>query len=102
MISEKEIKKWYDSRHISFEENVWRSFEAYSTFLDHLNIKAGGKLLDIGCRRGYLLKASAQRGLQTCDIDISEEGVKIAKRISPNPKIIVGKGENLKFPDNFF
>ncbi len=102
MISEKEIKKWYDQRHTALGENAWRPFEAYSIFLDYLNVKAGGKLLDIGCGTGCLIKAATQRGLQTYGADISEEGVKIAKRISPNSKIIVGKGEDLKFPDNFF
>lgn len=63
MISEKEIKNWYDQRHISFGENAWRPFEAYSIFLDHLNVKAEKKLLDIGCGTGYLIKVATQRGL---------------------------------------
>ncbi len=102
MVSEIEIKAWYDQRHLSFGENAWRPFEAYHIFLDYLDVKAGKRLLDIGCGSGYLLKAANQKGLQTYGIDISDEGVKIAKKASPNSEIIVGKGEDLRFPDDFF
>lgn len=102
MVTEKEIKDWYNHRHRSLRENTWRSYEAYPIFLDYLNVQPGKKLLDIGCGTGYLLKASVQRGLQTYGVDISEEAVKIAKQISPNSQIIIGKGEDLKLPDKFF
>jgi len=102
MVSEEEIKDWYNQRHRSFGENAWRSYEAYPFFLDYLNVKPGEKLLDIGCGTGHLLKATDQRGLETYGVDISEEGVKTAKKVSPNSEIVVGKGENLKYPDKFF
>ena len=102
MVSEKEIKDWYNQRHRSKGENAWRPYEAYPIFLDYLNVVSERKLLDIGCGSGYLLKEADKRGLKTYGIDISDEGVKIAIKISPNSKITVGKGENLKFPDNFF
>jgi cyclopropane fatty-acyl-phospholipid synthase-like methyltransferase len=88
MISEKEIKNWYDQRHISFGENAWRPFEAYSIFLDHLNVKAGKILLDIGCGTGYLIKAATQRGLQTYGTDISEQGIKLLKESLLTPKLL--------------
>lgn len=102
MVSEKEIKNWYNQRHCSWGENAWRPYEAYPIFLDYLNVKIGKRLLDVGCGTGYLLKAADRRGLETYGVDISNEGVKIAQKVSPNSKILVGKGEELKFPDNFF
>jgi SAM-dependent methyltransferase len=102
MVNEREIKAWYDQRYLSFGEKAWRPFEAYPIFLDYLNVKPARKLLDVGCGTGNLLKAAAQRGLETYGVDISNEGVKIARKISPSSKITVGKGEDLKFPDNFF
>ena len=102
MVSEEEIKDWYDQRHRSLGEDAWRSYEAYPIFLDYLNATPGKRLLDIGCGTGCLLKAADQRGLETYGVDISEEGVKIAKEVSPNSEIVVGKGENLRFPDKFF
>ena len=65
-------------------------------------MKLGRKLLDIGCGTGYLLKAANQRGLKTYGVDISNEGVQIAKKVSPNSHIVVGRGEILSFPDGFF
>jgi ubiquinone/menaquinone biosynthesis C-methylase UbiE len=102
MVSEREIKAWYDQRHLSFGENAWRPFEAYSIFLDYLDVKAKRKLLDIGCGTGYLLRAANQKGLQTYGVDISGEGVRIAKKVSPDSQIIIGKGEDLRFPENSF
>ena len=102
MVSEKEIKDWYNQRHSAKGKNTWRSYQAYPAFLDYLNVKPTKKLLDIGCGTGYLLKAADQRGLDTYGVDISYEGVKIARKIAPNSKIIVAKGETLNFSNNFF
>lgn len=101
-ITNKEIKAWYDQKHLSLGENAWRPYEAYPVFLDYLNVKAGRKLLDVGCGTGHLLKAAEQSGLETYGIDISDEAVKVARSVSPNSKIILGKGEDLKFSDNYF
>lgn len=102
MQSEKEIKEWYNQRYLSLGENAWRPPEAYPLFLDYINIIPGKKLLDIGCGVGYLLKFADKRGLESYGVDVSDEGVKVAKKVSPNSNIIVGKGEDLKFPDNYF
>ncbi len=102
MVNEKKIKDWYNQRHSTKGKDAWRPYKAYPIFLDYLDVKSGRKLLDVGCGTGYLLKAANQKGLETYGVDISIEGVKIAKRISPNSKIIVGKGEDLNFPDKFF
>lgn len=102
MVTEKQIKDWYNQRYHKKKENAWRPAVAYPIFLNYLNITPGGKLLDIGCGTGYLLNTAARRGLETYGIDISEEGVEIAKKVSPASQIAVGKGEELKFPDKFF
>ena len=102
MVNEKEIKDWYNQRYDAEAEDAWRPYRAYPVFLDCLDVKSGGKLLDVGCGTGYLLKAADQRGLETYGVDIAAEGVKIARKISPNSKIIMGKGEDLNFPDKFF
>jgi SAM-dependent methyltransferase len=102
MISEKEIREWYNERHRSFKNKAWRPYEAYSIFLDYLNVKSGKKLLDVGCGTGYLLKIADQRGLETYGTDISDEGVKIARNNSVNSEIIVGSGVDLKYSDNYF
>ena len=102
MVNEREIMDWYNQRHSTKGEDSWRPYKAYPIFLNYLKVKPGGKLLDVGCGTGYLLKAANQGGLETYGVDISNEGVKIAQKVSPNSKISVGRGEELKFPDNFF
>lgn len=102
MTTEKEIKDWYNQWHCRKGEDAWRSYEAYHIMLDYLKPQKGKRLLDLGCGTGYLLKGADERGLETYGIDISDEAVKIAKRISPNSKIIEGRGEKINFPDNFF
>lgn len=97
-----EIKKWYDKIHITRKEKAWRPEEAYSIFLDYLDVKSNKKLLDIGCGTGYLLKQADKRKLKTFGVDISQEGVSIAKKISPNSEIKLGNGENLPFEDSTF
>src|SRR3989344_769736 len=103
--TEQEIKQWYNERHIRTKEHSWRLPEAYSLILDYFKefcIKPGQKILDIGYGSGYFLKAADEAGLDTYGIDISEEGMKIAQKSSPNSKLYVGKGEDLPFEDNFF
>lgn len=105
MATEQEVKNWYNERHIRTKEHSWRPFEAYLLILDYFKefgIKTGQKILDIGYGSGYFLKAAANAGLNTYGVDISEEGMKIAQKTSPNSKLFVGKGEDLKFEDNFF
>lgn len=102
MATEQEVKNWYNQRHIKTKEKSWRPLQAYSPILSYFKTEPGKKLLDIGCGTGFLLKAAADKGLDTYGVDISEEGVKIAQKSSPGSKIIVGKGEDLKFEDDFF
>lgn len=102
MPTEKEIKDWYNQKHADKGENAWRPYEAYPAILDYLNVEKGKRLLDVGCGTGYLLKAAADKELETYGIDISGEAVKISRKISPKSKIMEGRGEEINYPDNFF
>lgn len=102
MVDKKEITRWYNKRHRTLLENAWRPYSAYPHFLDYLDVKPKKRLLDLGCGTGYLLKAADAKCLETYGVDISKEGINIAKKISPNSKLFVGKGEHLNFPDTFF
>jgi ubiquinone/menaquinone biosynthesis C-methylase UbiE len=99
---EDEIREWYDERHRRLGERAWRPPHAYALFLDYLDAVPGRRLLDVGCGTGYLLRAAEERGIETYGVDLSREGVKIARSIAPRSKIHVGRGEDLEFPDRFF
>ena len=102
MVTEQEIKNWYNEKHLRLGEKAWRPLSEYSIFLEHLKAEPNKKLLDVGCGTGNTLRQADLRGLNTFGVDISEEGVKIAKQTSPNSTIVLGKAESLDFPDNYF
>jgi ubiquinone/menaquinone biosynthesis C-methylase UbiE len=100
--TEREIKDWYNNIYAKSGAESMRPFEAYQIILDYLGVEKNNKLLDISCGTGYLLLAAAKNGLETYGVDISEEAVKVARKVSPDSKIEVGPGEDLKFSDSTF
>jgi ubiquinone/menaquinone biosynthesis C-methylase UbiE len=67
---------------------------------------AGGELLEVGCGMGTDLLQLARRGMKTTGIDITEEGIKLAKKrfelYSIPTELKVDDAENLSFADNSF
>jgi SAM-dependent methyltransferase len=100
--TEQDIKDWYNRRYADRGADSMRPPDAYQVFLSTLGVQSGRTLLDIACGTGFLLHAAAQRGLKTFGTDISEEAVRLSKQTSPESEVIVGKGEDLKFPDGLF
>jgi SAM-dependent methyltransferase len=102
MLTEQEIKDWYNKRYASRGKGSMRPYESYPIILDYLDVSKGKSLLDVSCGIGFLLLAASKRGLKTSGIDISDEAVKIAKGVSPDSAIFEGKGEDLRFEDKTF
>lgn len=67
---------------------------------------AGGKLLEVGCGMGTDLLQLARRGMKTTGIDITEEGINLAKMrfglYSIPAELKIDDAENLSFSDNSF
>lgn len=67
---------------------------------------AAGKLLEVGCGMGTDLLQLARRGMNTTGIDITEEGINLAKirfeLYSVPTELKVDDAENLSFSDNSF
>ena len=116
MITHNEVKEYYDDRYVAdlmskvkvyqLREGV-RPIDAYHKIIEVLGLDigkdAGKKILDVGCGRGYFLYLAGQKGLETYGIDISSEGVELAKVNSHRSKLHVGPGEDLSmFKNNFF
>lgn len=66
----------------------------------------GKKILELGCGRGDFLLECHKEGLDVVGIDINPEYIKISEeKIKENgfkPHIILAKGEELPFEDNYF
>lgn len=71
--------------------------------VEHVSLKPGNRVLDIGCAKGFLVKDLMQvcPGLEVFGLDISEYAL-----MHCEPEVIgrihLGSGDHLPFPDNSF
>ena len=83
----------YDGRWIPIAEDIVR----------HFNLKAGQRVLDVGCGKGFLVKDLMKvcPGLEVFGIDISEYAV-----LNAEPEVVgrlhLGNAVHLPFPDGSF
>ena len=76
---------------------------SYVFFYSLVNDVKNKKILDFGCGNGWLSFQLEKQGASVWGIDISEELIKIAKRLENNNiNFQVMPGENLEFGSNFF
>src|SRR2546427_9820817 len=79
-----------------------RPAAAYPVFLDLLGASAGSRLLDVSCGAGSLLAAAGARDVEAVGVDLSDEAVRLAKRVAPAAQGAVGAGEALALPAGTF
>src|SRR5438445_5257486 len=79
----------------------WRPFA--EKLIDHYGLKAGDKVLDIGCAKGFLVKDFRQAlpGLEAVGLDISEYAIANAMP-DVKPFLRVGTAAELPYPDHHF
>lgn len=97
----KEIqKKFYNNtyaKEVSREPHPY-----YDWILNMLYANGQGKVLDIGCGGGFLLKAAVKRGLSSVGIEISHVAAQVVKKNCVQSDIILADGENLPLKDGTF
>jgi ubiquinone/menaquinone biosynthesis C-methylase UbiE len=69
----------------------------------HYGLKAGDKILDVGCGKGFLLYDFTQAvpGIEVCGLDISSYAIENAKE-EVKPFLQVGHAKQLPFADKSF
>jgi len=102
MPSTEDVKSWYNQHYAAKGLQSMRPAAAYPVFLDLLGARAGNRLLDVSCGTGSLLAAARERAVDAVGVDLSDEAVKLAKRVAPSAEVAVGAGEALAFRDGSF
>jgi len=102
MPSAEDVKSWYNQHYAAKGLESMRPAAAYPVFLDLLGATNGTRLLDVSCGTGSLLAAAQERGVEPVGIDLSDEAVRLAKRVAPGAEVTVGAGETLPFRDAAF
>lgn len=97
-----DVKTWYNQHYATKGLQSMRPAAAYPVFLDLLGATAGSRLLDVSCGAGSLLAAAQERGVNAVGVDLSDEAVRLAKRVVPAAEVAVGAGEALAFRNETF
>jgi SAM-dependent methyltransferase len=74
----------------------------YASVLEQLPIRAGTRLLDVGCGAGLFMRLAAQRGADVAGIDADEAFVDSARERVPSADIVVGDMHTLPYDDDCF
>jgi len=74
----------------------------YESVLEELPIRAGTRLLDVGCGAGLFMRLAAQRGAAVAGIDADAAFVERARERVPSADIIVGDMHTLPYDDECF
>jgi len=71
--------------------------------VDHYGLKAGSKVLDVGCGKGFQLFELTRvcPGIEVYGLDVSEYALANAKEEIRN-RLTLGNATSLPWPDNFF
>jgi SAM-dependent methyltransferase len=83
---------------ISEEQHV----PSYEAALEHVDLKAGQRVLDVGCGAGVFLELVAKRGAEPHGIDASEALIALAHERLPEADLRVGDMESLPYDDDSF
>jgi cyclopropane fatty-acyl-phospholipid synthase-like methyltransferase len=101
-VTERSIQSWFDRWYHKKKSRSMRDPDAYPVYLEYLSAGPEDRLLDVGCGPGWLLKAAAERGLETYGFDFSEEAIRLARQNSPASHCAVGDVNHINHPNSFF
>jgi SAM-dependent methyltransferase len=74
----------------------------YEAALERVGLRAGDRVLDVGCGAGSFLRLVAERGGAPSGVDASVELITLARRRLPHADLRVADMEHLPFTDDSF
>lgn len=101
-VSQSDVAEWFDSTYREAGFAYLRPLAAYPIFVQLLGAEPGGKLLDVACGPGHLLKAASMRGVKATGADLSAEALELARTYVPEAEVHERNAEDLGFPDETF
>lgn len=75
---------------------------ARRALLEALGLRAGDRLLEIGCGGGLLLREAIAVSAHATGLDHSPEMVSLARERAPEAEVVLGSAESLRFPERSF
>jgi len=75
---------------------------AHEALIVASEIRAGSRVLDVGCGSGEFLRTLTDRGAVAAGIDPAPGMVELARRVAPLADVRVGEAQNLPWPDGAF
>jgi SAM-dependent methyltransferase len=75
---------------------------SYEAALQRVDLRAGQRVLDIGCGAGAFLRLVADRGARVFGLDASEALIALARARLPDADLSVGEMEALPYEDDTF
>lgn len=99
---QRSIQRWFDVVYAAKGLAYLRPAEYYALFLDHLHVRAGERVLDVGCGPGLLLSQALRRGLHCAGIDLSRVALGLAQDCAHGALLAHCNVEALCFPDQSF
>jgi SAM-dependent methyltransferase len=99
---QQQIVNWFDKTYSQKGERYLRAVQAYSVFLEMIQLRQDDNLLDVACGLGRLLEAAKEYKSELSGVDISSVAVEKAKQRLPQADISVANAEQLPFNDGAF
>lgn len=65
-------------------------------------LEGNGPVLDLGCAEGQFVNLASKRGWPVVGMDVDNESLSVARRQAPGADFVLGSGEAIPFPDEYF
>ena len=82
--------------------NEDQQLPTYEEALDRVGLKAGHRVLEVGCGSGVFLRAAADRGARVVGLDAAETLIELARARVPEAELVVGDMQFLPYGDGVF
>lgn len=102
MPTQSAIRRWFDRTYADRGLTYLRPAEFYAIFMEHLGVRPGERLLDVGCGPGLLVGEALRHGAAGFGIDLSLTALAMARRRTPSARLACANAEALPFRDGAF